>query len=702
MAPTKLPAKPPIATAPDRIERALRGSDERGRLEREFEVLGELGHGGMGTVFWARDLRLCRSVAVKVLSPSLRLDRTSTRRFAIEAQIAAQLEHPNILPFYALSYDDSGQPGIVMRLVEGESFREYLDACALSLESSLAEPRDLASRVERFLKACDAVEYAHARGVVHRDLKPENIMLGAHNEVYVVDWGLATLVDPDEAVSEEIVSLTADGQAIGTPLYMAPEQARGDRGSVGTVSDQFALGLMLQEIVTLESPRKLRGAQGLVRAASRNERAPFQHRFGRRLPRSLEAIVAKATATRPEDRYPSVAAFARDLRRFVRGDEVQALPDPAWARLWRRLRRRPGLVLGTLLSLALLASATTTIALARELGARARADREARHLASLTAKVARIGGAVDGRIALVEVILEGLAASGSATLERPPELPRSERTPDDLDKDPASTTFSPRYHQRVTFDHAVDVVAPSAHPADSLMAHSGDFERLLTRAAVRAAGDDEALGRAIAEQRVIAREGGAPVVWTSNGFEEGVMFVYPGNTFFPADFDARKRVWYQLVAHGRAHKCGSPYPDATSGALLVPCCVPMFDAADRFIGVAAMHLALDELLSRIALDGIEEFRESAVLDERGNVVFSTRERGRLLAAGVHDNRALDRHPFPVVEVRDALAHGSRDGSVRVADAIVVYQRLGSFDWWLAVTFASSEAAEPKTPSGTAP
>ncbi|HEY2516110.1 MAG TPA: serine/threonine-protein kinase, partial [Polyangiaceae bacterium] len=189
-------------TATDRVDRALREPGERGRLEREFEVHGELGKGGMGTVLAARDLRLCRSVAVKVLAPALRFDQSAMHRFVLEAQVVAQLEHPNIVPIYGLACDESGKPGFSMRLVEGESFREYLDACGTSAKASATEPHDLDSRLERFLKACDAIEYAHARGVVHRDLKPENIMLGEHNEVYVVDWGLAKVTAPDEEVAE--------------------------------------------------------------------------------------------------------------------------------------------------------------------------------------------------------------------------------------------------------------------------------------------------------------------------------------------------------------------------------------------------------------------------------------------------------------------------------------------------------------------
>src|SRR6478736_324663 len=151
----------------------------------------------MGIVHRGRDRRLGRGVAIKVLGQRAATDGALLRRFVIEAQLGAQLEHPNIVPVYSLHATPEQNPAFVMRLVEGETMAAYLEACAKSRAESHAPPHDLASRLERFLKVCDAVDYAHARAVIHRDLKPENVMLGVHNEVYVMDWGIARIASDD-------------------------------------------------------------------------------------------------------------------------------------------------------------------------------------------------------------------------------------------------------------------------------------------------------------------------------------------------------------------------------------------------------------------------------------------------------------------------------------------------------------------------
>ncbi|HEY2516638.1 MAG TPA: cache domain-containing protein, partial [Polyangiaceae bacterium] len=412
-------------------------------------------------------------------------------------------------------------------------------------------------------------------------------------------------------------------------------------------------------------------------------------RYGSKLPRALEAIVSKATASAPEDRYPNVAEFAREVRRFVRGEEVHAYPDTLAAKLWRRLRRRPELVFGVVLGLLLVTSSAVMIALARELGARERADKQSNRMASLAAQVARTAATIDARAALADLVLEGLAAGASEAIDQPPRFPDDHRTPNDLAQD-GGPIYIARYHQRVTFEHAVTLIPPWATGSEAAVSRSGDFERLLRRSAVRGTDDGAALERPAAEQSAIAREK-SPFLWSSLGFESGVMMTFPGNTFFPVDYDPRKRSWYvTAVEKGkRGHVWGSPYPDATSGALIVPCATALYDHTDRLRGVAVMSLELDELLAQIAREDLEGFRASAVLDEKGDVVFWTGERGRILGAGVHENRTLERRPFGLAAVRSGVAGGARNGMVRAGDALVIYQRLTSFPWTLAVTLSAA-------------
>jgi len=252
--------------------------------------------------------------------------------------------------------------------------------------------------------------------VVHRDLKPANVMLGTYNEVYVMDWGVARVLDdplepaPREARPAAVAAgaLTQDGEVIGTPAYMAPEQARCE--PVTPATDQYALGMLLAELVTLASPRRGSPRQQLAEALL--GAAPvLAPRFDAALPRELVAVIRKATTVLPEQRYASVAELAADVRRFVRDEAVSVLPDRRWIRIWRRVKRHPLIVLGTIVACLLLTSALAVLTLARELAARERSARESEHIFALTTAVDRTARSIDAQFHRVEQLLEGLGRS---------------------------------------------------------------------------------------------------------------------------------------------------------------------------------------------------------------------------------------------------------------------------------------------------
>ena len=354
---------------PVAVERRGTGTVESFRAQREaqpkFQILSRVGRGAMGEVFIARDRDLNRVVAVKRIDPEKNKIGRDVERFYTEAQITAQLDHPSIVPVHDIELDDEERLTYSMKLVRGITLTEYIAETRRQFETTkrVDEDHRLVDRLEVFLALCAAVAYAHSRGVIHRDLKPGNVMLGRFREVFVMDWGIAKVVSSGDGLAEDSMLSgelrldnpqdTSVGTILGTPLYMSPEQARGENQLLGPASDQASLGLILYELVCLQRAYEGTDAtQILLRAAEAKKRS--MERAIVKTPRELGAIVHRATASRPEDRYPSVEELANDVRRFIQNEEVQAAPDNPAQRLARVMSRHRGYTLAGVLSLILL------------------------------------------------------------------------------------------------------------------------------------------------------------------------------------------------------------------------------------------------------------------------------------------------------------------------------------------------------------
>lgn len=677
-----------VRRAPEPVERALRDGALSSRFEG-FELEAEIGRGGMGSVLRARDRLLGRDVAVKVLADAPD-ESGQVRRFVIEAQLGAQLEHPNIVPFYQFMTTSQGRPAFAMKLVEGQTLFEYLSECASSPERARQPPHDLLSRLDRFLKVCDAIDYAHDRGVVHRDLKPENVMLGPHHEVYVMDWGVARVLDdPPEAPGGETPltlpsdeHLTVDGDVVGTPTYMAPEQARAEPVSYAT--DQYALGMILAELTTLTCPRS-GSATAQVTEAVMGKPPLLEPRFKGVIPRELRAVILKATAKAPTQRYPSVAELALDVRRFMRDECVSVCRDPLWLRVWRKLKRRPGLVFGVIAACLALSSALIVLGLVRELRAKELAAEQAQKSFALTSAVDRAARGVDARFRRMEMLLEGLAQAAGEVMQKPAKGQLPPLEPSDLASSELPV-FLPRYGQKVAFERSVLVRSPgmSREALSLVIQRLDELEALLVRTSARAAAGDEVLGEGDRRRREVARER-SPILWTDLAFESGALLVYPGNTFFPEGYEVRERTWYAEATRRFGQLWGSPYPDATSGGLIIACSQSFSGADGRLGGVAALHMRLEDVHGALAVPTVEGFRSSALLDTRGHVVVSHQMEGLRLGAGLHANRPLERPPFEVAGVRQAIVEGAREGRVFDGSRLTVFRRLDTEGWFLAVT-----------------
>ena len=290
-----------------------------------YTDLGLVARGGMGSVRRALDRRLGRHVAVKLLHDALSERPDLVRRFVLEAQITGALEHPNIVPVHLLGDGADGLPCFSMKLVEGRTLRaEIVDPAGLPWPSGRLD-----HLVQVLLKVCDAVAFAHSRGVVHCDIKPENIMVGEFGQVYLMDWGVARVINPgafgrDDVLPPERIADPGESapraQIYGTPAYMAPEQAIGLHDAIDERTDVYLLGAVLYEMLTGKAPHPGETLMAVVWEAAGGKVVPPRDRAPHLdLPESLCRTAMKALEGVPGDRYPRVLDFRADLERHLRG-----------------------------------------------------------------------------------------------------------------------------------------------------------------------------------------------------------------------------------------------------------------------------------------------------------------------------------------------------------------------------------------------
>jgi serine/threonine-protein kinase len=272
----------------------------------------ELARGGMGHVHPATDRNLLRHVALKRLDKDYALKSFYRDAFIAEGQMTGQLEHPNIVPVHELAVDENGIPYFTMKLVQGGSFERWLN------RYPLGSVERIEGGIEILLKVCDALAYAHHRGVVHRDLKPANIMVGGFGQVYLMDWGLAKLIRSEPASGKNSM-MNAPGP-VGTPHYMAPEQARGNPADVDARSDVFGVGALLFELLSGTSPFGEGSADAIMKRSAAGQILSIDQACARvGVSRRIRAIAEKATQADPAKRYQSIGELQEAMRAFLHG-----------------------------------------------------------------------------------------------------------------------------------------------------------------------------------------------------------------------------------------------------------------------------------------------------------------------------------------------------------------------------------------------
>jgi WD40 repeat protein/serine/threonine protein kinase len=371
---------------PVKVTNQFMSASSQGR----FRILRPHAKGGLGQVSVALDQELNREVALKEIQSQHADDHLSRERFVLEAEITGGLEHPGIVPVYALGQGTDGHPFYAMRFVQGDSLKQVIEDFHEPDNPNRLDSgaRQLALRqlLGRFINVCNAIEYAHSRGILHRDLKPANIMLGKYGETLVVDWGLAKPMGNPECLSYDSKSSlaiafsnsgqTQPGSVIGTPGYMSPEQAAGNLDQFGPATDVYSLGATLYHLLTGQAPMVAQPRRtSATRSPIPQERSlpeilqgvqqgdfPKPREVDLLVPRALEAVCLKAMALRPEDRYASASAIAADIEHWLADEPIAAYRETRVDKAARWIRRHRAWALSGASAVVLVAIVATVAA----------------------------------------------------------------------------------------------------------------------------------------------------------------------------------------------------------------------------------------------------------------------------------------------------------------------------------------------------
>ncbi|MEE4356237.1 MAG: protein kinase [Desulfococcaceae bacterium] len=676
--------------------------EKRDEAQTRYIEVGNIGEGGMGEVKLAKDTQLLRKVALK----SLKKDAASAATlsyFFREAQITAQLDHPNIVPLYTVKEPAPNEPAVsfVMKYIKGQTLTDIITKARNiykeNPKAQLPEELNLNSRLGYFLKACEGVIYAHRKEVIHRDLKPSNIMVGDYGEVYVMDWGIAKMIKeiPETLYGIQKVAAkktdmylggTEVGSVVGTPGYISPEQVKG-QPDVGAASDQFSLGVILYELVTLKPARPGDMAKKLEWANEGTLNRMVHLLPEKKIAPELKAIIKKATEPDPNRRYLSTGILAEDVRRFLRGDEVTVMPDNLPRRMWRLINKHRHITAILVLSFLLISSAVTTFTLIREKSAMKKARIREKKLTHLLTKVATQAHYIDSRFIRLEGLLVNLANNAMYMIQYSQE--GGERFYwisdfKDPDKAPRDYTESSLYRRKVSIDYPVVKAAPGVNREDvvpmmqRLAPLRHHFKKVLldSRNNYSPITDEEA--------RRLLTIHGLPISWAYLGLEAGVMYSYPGKATYGDDYDPRKRPWYSLGARKRAVYWGNPYIDINGLGMVLPCATSLYDKEGNFYGVAGMDVTYSNIIQdSLTRSGSVGVVESFLLDDQARIVVSSSQLG-LAMETIPTDSALQLVQFPVAEVvakirrkESGFVEVIRDNELR----IIFFHEIPSLHWY---------------------
>ena len=617
------------STAEDPVpsEERIRDESTTCDLEKNYPMIHCVGKGGQATIGVAEDRQFGRRVAIKSLN---RPDDSKSRgAFFSEARITAHLEHPAIVPIHNIYVDHENVPHLVMKYVEGKSFRERITAIKQKYaplrwyQVCTVERWQRKLRIEHFLRICEAIEYAHDHNIIHRDLKPENIMVGRFGELYVMDWGMARVIPKGQ---EWIIT-----NAAGTPRYIAPEVLQ--HRPYGKTADIYQLGLLLYETVFLRRAFPWRDREVVLDRVKAGELSPMVHYFGCHVPGTLKRIIRKATALDPQDRYQQVSELAADLRGYLKNEATSVERFPRWARLARVVARYSTALLVLFVLACAAACGTAIYNLRQQVAQKAVEEHKDITLRRLYSSNMRTGIQVEREIVNVEDDLLALCREAGARLETLAE-PNSSyhyyRGTEGYAEEPPGYGYQATFGKLASF-RAFGWHVPASKPEipnlnailSTLYPMLPSFVKMTTaHFRVEQDGHPGLPVSDLTEERT-------PIISTVLGFRNDLLFAYPFEGHRDAEYRVTRQPWY-LRAIGedsdRPVWTGPMIDPVVKDRILMCCSAPVSNAAGERIGAAVTMLEPSAILKLYAqkLTDRSEVKAHYLVHNSGNVYATDR------------------------------------------------------------------------------
>ena len=597
-------------------------------IRNNYELKEKFSEGTQGIIRNAFDKSLKREIVVK----SLKVDeieehaQQDERLFVSEARIMAQLDHPSIIPLYGLHSGTENKLHLAMKHIHGKTLKQYMEDVVNLYKcegiQNFDEELSISTRIEYIIKICEAIDYAHCKGVVHRDLKPENIMIGNYGEVYVMDWGLACLVAPEKFSGDEIGAHDKN-ELVGTPCYIAPELIRGE--SCSAQSDIFSMGMLLFEVVTLTRAVSGKTINEVLKNIINWNYNPFKHRFlKKRLSNDLKAIVAKAICDPLSQRYKSASDMAKDLRLYLMREETVARPDNIFRKYMRAMGNHKMITLAVVLSILLALSASTIHSLYTQNTLIIKQKAREGMLASFQSKVSQNASEMERIFFYLKNQLRNTAYRAGRVLNNKTYInEKIYRSKDFLSKDtaPKDYTYAPAYAMKISLNHTALKLGKGTKLADKLNKRVAGLQVGFKYITFTSDPDFEYKTKESIKKMISSK--GAPLIWIFIGLENGSMFSFPGKAY-AKNYDPRRRPWYKsALKQNKNISWSEPYLDASGLNIVISCMQCVYDNKNNVLGVMGMDISLNYiqkyLFGKQLLPGGKEY----LLDKQGRVILSS-------------------------------------------------------------------------------